>query len=165
MISAPSIGALRMDTYKNICFKGNENTNNGVRDKVNSELLRMIQPAQEEQHNNDTRGLERAVSTKLSFVKDNYRLTELNHVYRELKDNWDKSAIDSTFPMKGGANNKDQYTVAIIKARELLISHDSNWKTNRKREIQQQNENHNSETMGSIGDRLMKISNSYFCKL
>ena len=69
---APSIGASRMDTYIDIRFKGNEDTVDGVRDKVDLELLRMIQSTQEEQNNNDTRGLERAVSTTYLFAKDDY---------------------------------------------------------------------------------------------
>ena len=98
------------------------------------------------------------------ILKDNYKLTELKLVYRQLKDSWDDNGIGSTFPKKGRTNNKDQYTITIIKARELLISHDSNWAADRKREIQQ-HENRHEETMGSIGDRLREISNFFFCKL
>ena len=70
MISAPSIGESWMDTYIDIRFKGNGDTGDGVRDKVHSELLRMIQPTQEEHINNNTRDLEPTVSITFLVVMD-----------------------------------------------------------------------------------------------
>ena len=98
-------------------------------------------------------------------MRDNYKLTELKHEYKELKNNWEETNIGTAFPRKHGAGNKEQYAMAIIHAREILISNDSNWSNNRKSDVQQQNTTRNSEAMESIGNRLMEMSNSYFCKL
>ena len=46
-------------------------------------------------------GLERAVSTTFSFVKNNYKGKELKVVYNELMNGWDSEAIGSAFPKKG----------------------------------------------------------------
>ncbi len=48
-------------------------------------------------------------------------------MYKELKDNWDADSIGTPFPMKEITNNKDQYTITFIKARELWVAFDPNW--------------------------------------
>lgn len=167
MISAPTIGVSRMNTFIDQRFKNNANNphDEAQQNKLDSELLRMIQPTQEKQKTNDELGLERAVSTTFSFVKLNYKLRELKVVYQELLDNWDADTIGSAFQKKGNENNKDQYTIAIIKAREMLISNDASWVDNRKSEIQQQIATRDMEVMESIGERLEEISSSLFCNL
>ena len=110
-------------------------------------------------------GLERAVSTTFSFVKNNYKGKELKVVYQELIDDWDEETTGVAFPTKGRENNKDQYTIAIIKARELLIASDPRWAENTKREINQRNQERNNSAMESINGRLQDISRSLFCNL
>jgi len=44
-------------------------------------------------------------------------------VYRHLKGNWSDDMIGVVFLTKGRENNIDQYSIAIIKARELPKSH------------------------------------------
>ena len=59
-------------------------------DKMDSVLVRIIQPTQEQQAHDDRVGAERAVSRTISFVKDKYKLSELRLVYRALRDTWNQ---------------------------------------------------------------------------
>ena len=109
----------------------------------------------------------RAVSTIFLFIKNNYKVNQLKHVYRGLKDKCDKSVIviGSSFPEESCTSSKNPDTIAITSTREALIAHDSNWTMERKQETRQHNGSQNSERMGLIGEKLLGMSNSYFCRL
>ena len=82
-----------------------------------------------------------------------------------MKNTWGEDEVGCPFPVKGSENNKDSYTIAIIKARELLISYDAAWTFNKKKEIEEHNTIRNSEAMDSIARRLSDMSSSRFSNL
>ena len=82
-----------------------------------------------------------------------------------MKNTWGEDEVGCPFPVKGSENNKDSYTIAIIKARELHISYDAVWSSNKKKEIEEHNTIRNSEAMDSIARRLSDMSSSRFSNL
>ena len=125
VISVPIIGEERMDTYITLTMKGtvDDMTESELEKKLAKLLVVVaVQPTQERQIQDDEDGLERAVSTTPSFVKDKYKGVELKVVYRKLRDGWGSSVTGIDFPVKATDEKKEVYANVICQARELLIA-------------------------------------------
>ena len=165
MISIALIGEDRMDQYIDLHLKGTTDLNDREREIKDSDLLRTIQPTVENQQSDDEKDVERSVSTTLSYVKDKYKLTELRVAYRALRDNWNSDEIQQDFPTKSTAENKDAYTMAICKAREILMCYDASWAANTKKAVEEENKARSASAHDTISERLDLVSNHLFIKL
>lgn len=144
----------KMDRYIDVNFK-QEDIEVKDQKKINTKLLKRIQPTEGVQKEDDKNNLARSVSTTPNFLKDQYTVNELKVEYNRLTSIFEENErVDEDIPAVKKPKNKGEYCDAIVEAREILIQKIDKWKDTEEARIRKEITTRDNSAAEGVADRL-----------